>query len=796
MDRRKFLRDTPVAASLIRSGWTSDSTAARVRKRGEIPLSSFDTEAFKALPIEKSYAFHERLSAGGWHVRRDPEAKSGPEEMTISATGWSILTRSSISEPLRRAAEDLRAYLDAGMQTRVDVRTAASLADWPTRKKAIVVGTARDLPGCGTSLTGTKDYQIVVAPEQIVVCGYDDLGAMYGLYNLEERMDLREAPFLPRDLNTVRHSLFKARMTLSGMGWMEWPDSYLAWLPRYGFDSIFASVYANPNGSPAPPFVSTFLFRTQDPARMHDLLRRAARYGIRVYCPILHECTGRPDNEEQLRKLVRDIVTQFPEIRGYVLLTEGFYYTPWFGAGGQGHVDLHEWVRHWAKGVGIVAEECHRVNPAIEVLPWDYNVDFRASQVEVKRYIIDEYPDDVIPLVTWENGKTFTFDGETGYARDYSINVVGPSEVAAAQFAEAKRRGMQSVYSNADTWSCQEFGTFPYLPVPYQWYERYKGLEEHGVNGTMESWTTGFKPNFVAEMRAWYSWSDAPPLESLLRQIAHRDFGAGSEEVVLDAWKEFSSAIRLNPDSGPTEGGNTAVANPLLLEQPAEHIMTLKHSFLDQEKWVRNSFLNPYWPYFLANGLGSYLVYPDFTNRVNVAEEYAKPFTLKVFKKYLLLSADGMEQGLHSYRRAALNAPPSKKQRAFREVLLAEQLQRMMRSSEAVLEFEDLRFHLSKTASPSERLKILDRMADILRQEIARTHASLETARRDSRLGYEWEQDYWYWPEVIEKKLRLLRETLENQIPAYKRECHQVSTGRQASTARGADAVPSSHSSA
>ena len=34
---------------------------------------------------------------------------------------------------------------------------------------------------------------------------------------------------------------------------------------------------------------------------------------------------------------------------------------------------------------------------------------------------------------------------------------------------------------------------------------------------------------------------------------------------------------------------------------------------------------------------------------------------------------------------------------AIREVLLAEQLQRMMRSDRAVIEFEDLRFKLART---------------------------------------------------------------------------------------------------
>jgi hypothetical protein len=58
-------------------------------------------------------------------------------------------------------------------------------------------------------------------------------------------------------------------------------------------------------------------------------------------------------------------------------------------------------------------------------------------------------------------------------------------------------------------------------------------------------------------------------------------------------------------------------------------------------------------------------------------------------------------------------------------------------------------------------------MTVIIQEEIPRTRAALETARRDSRLGYEWEQDYIYWPEVIEKKLQMLKITLNDEIPAY-----------------------------
>jgi hypothetical protein len=385
--------------------------------------------------------------------------------------------------------------------------------------------------------------------------------------------------------------------------------------------------------------------------------------------------------------------------------------------------------------------------------------------VEIKKYGTAQLPLNTIPLMTFENGKGFERDGERGFLRDYAINEVGPAEVTEGQIAVAKQRGMRGVYMKADAWASWQFGTFPYLPFPQQWHARYKALEKYGVDGTMESWSYGFKPNFIAEMRAWYSWSDAPPLDELLRNIARRDFGAGSEGQVLAAWQAFSRAIRLVPDTGPNMGTNNAVATPLFFEKPKPRAMTLDHSWSDPEVWARNSQVSPYWPYTPSR----LILLPDFTNKVNMAERYTRFFSVPVFTKYLLLAADEMEKGLPSYRKAALNAPRSKRAGAFREVLLAEQLQRMMRSDGAVVEFEDLRFKLTHTENRMEMARLLDRMTVILKEERERSKHSLETARRDSRLGYEWEQDYIYTPDIIEEKLKVLRATLEKEIPAYRK---------------------------
>lgn len=724
----------------------------------------FARQAYATVPVEPSYAFHKALSEWREPRRRDAAAQTAPGEMAIPADGWRVVIRSDSGVVLKTAAGEFREYLQRAMQVRAGAEATGDLSNWASSRQAIVAGTRDQLPRCGDALKSGKDYRILVSPERVVVCGYDERGAMHGLFDIEQRMNLREAPFLPASLDIVRHSKFKARMVLSGLGWEEWPDKYLALIAQYGFDSIYASVYANPNGAGGPPPYWDKI-KKQDPARVHDLIRRAARYGIDLYCPIVYLYTGEPENEAGLRKLVRDIVAEFPEIRGYVLLTEGFFYRTFFGAGGQGKIDLRDWVRNWAKGVSIVSEECRKINPQIEVLPWEYNIDFRPEQVELKKYGTAQLPVETIPLLTFENGKSFLLDGEKGSLKDYAINVVGPAEVTEGQIAVAKQRGMRAVYAKADTFASWQYGTFPYLPFPYQWYARYEALDKHGVDGTLETWSYGFKPNWVAEMRAWYSWTGAPPLNELLPQIARREFGKGSESLVVSAWNHFSEAIKLVPDTGPNMGTNNSVATPLFFEQPEPRAMMLQHSWEDPVLWQRTSQISPYWPYVPSR----LVLLPDFTNKVNAADRYVRPFSLGVFNKYLTLAADEMEKGLQGYRAAALQAPLRKRVAAMREVLLAEQLQRMMRSDKAVLEFEDMRFRLAHSDKREERSRLLDEMTALLKEELTRTTESLETARRDSRLGYEWEQDYIYWPHTLEEKLKLLRVTLNEQIPGYRK---------------------------
>jgi hypothetical protein len=753
-------------------------------KKGQYSTSSFAREVEQNLQDEEPYSYHKRLSTEPVHIpRRDENAQLKQGEMAIPDQGWKLVWNPSSSIVLKNAVNDFQDYLDKSHKVKVSLEELDLIGQWQNLRQSIIVGTRDQLNGCGQNLKSPKDYEIIVSTERIIICGYEERGAMFGLYNLEARLNLREAPFLPANLNTVRHSLYDTRMVLSWMGWMEWPDQLLSHLVHDGFDSIFASVYANPDGDRTTADTSTdfyarllFRVRTQDPDRIRDLINRAARFGIKVYSPIIYQYLGTQESEMVLRKLVRDIVKKFPDIQGYILLTEGFWYKKWGGGHGAEKEYMKDWARNWCKAVSVVEEECHRLNPSIEILPWEYNIDFRPQNSDIKRYFIQQLPEKTIPLLTWENGKSFVLDGLSGNLRDYSLSQIGPAEVTDAQINEANLRGMK-VYSKVDTFASWQFGTIPYLPCPYQWFDRYMALEKYGVKGTLESWSSGYKPNFISELRAWTCWTDAPQKEELFTFTANRIFGSENVELVLKAWEYFSQAISLVPDTGPNMGTNNAVGNPLFFQEPPLRTVTFNYSWSDFEKWKGyfGGGINPYWPFTVSR----MVFYPDFTNKTNKAELYARSATgiqvgkemnlLPVFLKYLKQAADKMEEGLKLYRTAAYKSPESKQYVATREVVVAEQLQRMMQSDHAILEFENLRLELMHEVEKKKAGNILDQMENIVHDEIDRTELSLLAATRDSRLGFQFEQDYVYTPYSLREKLEMLKVTLYDQLPRYRK---------------------------
>jgi hypothetical protein len=791
LSRRKFLLTTGLgvagAASVNAHGevphaLATETSATNPRPAG-IDTHVFAKEVERVLPLDQPYGHHKRITEGPLHtLSRDAELSPTNEEFVLDST-WKIGYPSEQNTLLVNAASDLQMFLKGSMLLDVQTEQIDNPASVKNKANRILIGTTAHFPQYKNLIKSAKGYALIKEKQQLIVCGYEEVGALQGVFYLEALMKLREAPFLPKKLHTVRESLYDRRMVLSGLGWMDWPDNQLAHIAHNGFDGIFASVYANPNGDRTTAETSTDFYarlllrvRKQSPAAIHDLIKRAAQWGIKVYTPIIYQYTGTEESANGLRKLVRDIVKEFPDMGGYVLLTEGFWYQKWGGLHGADEAHVQNWADNWGKAVGIVTQEVHRHHPEAHVLAWEYNIDFRPTNTKLKRYFIQALPDGANPSLTWENGKGFELDGMQGFLRDYSLSQVGPAEVTQAQIEEAKARNMK-VFSKVDTFASWQFGTIPYLPFPGQWRKRYEALAKYGVKGTIESWSSGFTPNFIVEMRYWTTWDASITFEELKSKMAARLFGKKQEEKVLQAWEHFDNAIRLVPDTGPNMGTNNAIGNPLFFKEPPLRTATYHRSWTDHNAWMGylGSRLNPYWPFTD----GRMVFYPDFSNKVNKAEQYARNATgimapagtslLPVFLKYLKNAAAEMEKGLVLYREAALASPEWKRAVAVREVVVAEHLHRMMESNAAVLEFENHRFQWAAESNPSKKESLLNAMEEILKSEIRRTELSQLAVSRDSRFGFQFEQDYVYTPYSLSEKMKSLKETLDEHLPAARK---------------------------
>src|ERR1700733_11433502 len=143
----------------------------------------FEQAAYAALPTEALYDFREVMVKEFNRSWRDPGASAGPDELEITAQDWSLIYSDAAGAVLKQAAEEFRTHLSTSMQVQIAPAERKSLQGWGKERNAVIVGTRDQMPGCGQSLQGPKDYQIVVASEHIAVCGFDERGAMFGLYN-------------------------------------------------------------------------------------------------------------------------------------------------------------------------------------------------------------------------------------------------------------------------------------------------------------------------------------------------------------------------------------------------------------------------------------------------------------------------------------------------------------------------------------------------------------------------------------------------------------------------------------
>lgn len=661
---------------------------------------------------EDRFAFIRRIT-GPLFTRslRDPAARLEPGEVALDS-GWQIHTSGQTGEPAVTAVVEFREFLSQAMGVTGDA--------------AAQTHSIRLATGCTGVPARAESFRLRVTTSGIDLCGADARGLMQGLHYLEARMRLRRAPFLLTGEETrqtvqsprITSAPFYSRMELDAPV-DQYTPGLLARISRAGFNAIWVWGDVEDTGhSSIYPELDDGVSRRQD--RLRNLIDRAAHYGIDVYLQLGNRaqtpaffarhpsvqgsamrwyggthvlCTSVAEVREHYRSAVRNLMTAVPGLKGFVYIV-----------GGEGF--LHCWTRNVscprcsrrtpqeviAEFSRALFEGAREGNPRAAVAFWPYSASNSWSRDDkTQSKLIERMPAGMTLMTEYAKEAAITFDNVTIPAYDYPISVVGPSERFVRQAALAREHSL-GFWVKTEHAISLEFVDVPYIPVPFQFAERFHRLgQTPGVTAQFDNWMHyGFMPSLAADVFYWNIWSAPVATRPLLTALARRNFGAAAAAPAVTAWEAFSSAIRQYPFSGPMAMGpiQKGVAHPLFFDASYKPVHNHGRQFKNDLSWTA-----PWGPELAIKQLTAMLK---------------------------LWSA-----GVVSMQQAVDSADPLLRENALREFGIAKALEGAITTARNVALFHQAR-------ERNDRLQ----MRSIAESELANARAVLPWVTADSRLGY------------------------------------------------------------
>ncbi len=453
-------------------------------------------------------------------------------------------------------------------------------------------------------------------------------------------------------------------------------------------------------------------------ANLNDLILKAKNHGIGVYL-YLNEpramppdfyndipdwrgfyrethgqyamCTSNPDVLASLKKGVGELFRQAPELAGVFTITMSENLTHCKSKSNAEYYCPRCVTKSPADIVASVnntiAEGVHDVKPEAAVIAWSWAWDPNwAANAALK------LREDIKLMCTSEGYLQTEAMGIRGRVGDYAMSKVGPGFLAEELWQVAKKRGIDrlaKVQMN-NTWECS---AVPYLPVPFLVKKHLKNLEKRGISELMAGWTLGGYPGgnlMLTEMEP--------------EEMAQKKFGSVASDVVI-AWGKFGEAF----ENFPLHGAPMLYTGPqnygpmnLLFSEPSGYRATMVgFPYDDINKW---------------RGL---LFPPD------------------VFDEQFRRLSEGWGKGV-SILRSADPEVGEECRDAFDDLMrVAEAAYCHFRTTYLQMRFIRLR---DGERGPDA----VEAMKDILDEEIELARTLLGIVRRDSRIGFEASNHYYY----------------------------------------------------
>lgn len=679
------------------------------------------------MKIEKNYDFRQRYCKVHTRIPFDPACKACVDELVLGKT-CSIVC-SARGNVVETALKDFCKYL----------KTAFGIT-------ACITEGAGDLEI--DPITGLGDYMertLTVTAEGIKLTASDERGVAQGLYDLEEMMNRRRAPFLKLGVTTKKPA-FSPRMTHSGIGLDLFTDEYLSACAHHGFDAVLAFMRG--------PDVGAFGDQKYD---FNDLVKRASKYGIDVYAYSKIQNFVHPEEpgaREAFDRAYGDVFRAVPGLKGMVFVGESIQFPtkdpnaspiPHPRQPADGIPDLRPRSGWWpcydyTQWISMVRDSIRTVKQDADVVLWSYN--WGKQKKEARVALLETLPTDISLLVTFEMFDSLDLGSSTGMVCDYSVSHVGPGEYFVSEAEVAKRRGLRlyaMVNTAGRTW---DFGVAPYEPFPWQWNARHEQIrlarEKYGLQGLMESHHFGFLPSFIS-LQAKEAFTDGGlPFDEYLKGWA--------KTLSVEEWEKVLEGMRL-VDEG------------------------IHYYVPSSENQYGPYRIGPAYPFCLKSALKK----PDkpgvyFGNRIctvfNLNSDISRydPYSMRV-RDELRLGKLALRCTLDGLR--ILKSIKKKSAGLKRLIDLVDFLARCHQTAVNFKEFYILRTKLLCCTDHDSLKNTANRIERVCRRELANVEKTIPLVQRNSDFGFESSMDYQCDEECLRWKCKHMQYVLNRELIAY-----------------------------
>ena len=531
-----------------------------------------------------------------------------------------------------------------------------------------------------------------------------------------------------------------------------YPAGYLARLAQAGVTGVWLQAVLHKLG-PCPWMPERSARWEERLKNLRSLVARARRENIRVWL-YLNEpralplrffesrpqlkgvvegdhaalCTSVPDVQNYLRDAIARICRAVPDLGGFFTITASENLSNCWSHGGGAQCPRCG-KRAAAEVIGevnrLIADGIRQAGSRAELIAWDWGWNDAWAEAA-----IGALPAEAALMSVSEWSLPIERGGIKSSVGEYCLSAIGPGPRALRHWKAARQRGLKTLakVQAGNTW---ELSAVPYIPAIENVARHGENLRGAGVDGVMLGWTLGGYPSPNLEVMA--ETLDGAPAEEAMRRVAERRFGPRLAPEVVRAWRGFSAAFREFPFhinvaySGPQQLGP---AN-LLWAQPtgyAASMVGFPYDALDQWR----------------------AVYPAEIY-ISQLEKVARGFDTALTG---LKQAAGKTSGLSRTHRRALGE----------ECSVAEAAAIHFRSCANQAQFVLARQALAAAGTESERAGHKARLRALLEAEALLARRLWQLQSRDSRIGFEASNQYYYVPLDLVEKVLNCRDLLERWL--------------------------------